>query len=186
MTKHIIHVVGPDGAGKSTILRSLQDVYPATYIHEPYHPHIIDQINATTSIFDKINLFAQDRHLLYKSLKFDSTIISDRSFICSLVYQSLELESQHWPSFMAIKHIYQAQYNLILPTMVIYIHAKPNVIYNRLQGRDKSHHLTIDKIVHIQARYNYIFELFHINVLPIDTSNTSLDNNVSKIISHLQ
>ena len=70
--------------------------------------------------------------------------------------------------------------------MVIYVHASPNVIYNRLQARDKLHHLTIDEIIHIQARYNYIFDMFHINVLPIDTSNTSLDNNVSKIISYLQ
>ena len=186
MSRNIVHLVGSDGAGKSTILKSLQDNYPATYIHEPYHPEIIQKIHESTSIFEKIDLFAQDRHMLYKSLKYDSTIISDRSFICSMVYQSLELESQHWPPFMAIKHIYQAQYDLIPPTLVIYIHANPITIYHRLQSRERTHHLTIEQIVHIQARYNYIFDMFHIKVLPIDTSHTSLDNNVSKIISHLQ
>lgn len=186
MLPHIVALVGCDGSGKSTITSKLKKIYPATYIHEPYHPHIIKQINSSFSIFDKINLFAQDRYLLYSSLNFDSTIISDRSFLCSMVYQSLELETLNWDTFQSIKYIYDAQIGLIPPTLVIYIHANPDIIHHRLQTRDKSHHLSIEQIIKIQERYNYIFKLLHINVLSIDTGSTSIENNISKIISHLQ
>lgn len=183
--RELCHIVGCDGCGKSTIIKHLKNSYPATYIHEPYHQNIIDQINESSNTMDKINLFALDRHLLYKSLNYNSTIISDRSFICSMVYQSLELESQGWPSFQSIKHIYQAQLSVIPPTIIFYIYANPLITYNRLQSRDSSHHLTTHQIVQIQSRYSYIFDLFNLKPITIDTSSTTIENNVSKIISNL-
>lgn len=185
----LITLVGCDGSGKSTILSNLQSIYDVTYIKEPYAQQYIDQISTTDDIFKKISLFAWDRYELYKDIEFplSKTIISDRSFICSLVYQSLELEEKYqWPPFSAIKQVYDQQLSIIPPNLVIYIHAEPSVIHRRLSARGEDHYLTLEQINAIQTRYQLIFQLFNLNVLPIDTSMTPIDINVSKILSYIQ
>ena len=185
----LCHLVGCDGSGKSTILNALQSTYDANYIKEPFNQHYIDQIHATDDIFKKIEYFAYDRYELYKDIEFplSKTIVSDRSFICSLVYQSLEIEAKHlWPPFSAIKQVYDQQLAIVPPSLVIYIHAEPSVIHRRLSARGEDHYLTLDQINAIQTRYQLIFQLFNLNVLPIDTSLTPIDINVSKILSYIQ
>lgn len=180
----ITHIVGTDASGKSTTLKNLKETFPATYIREPYHPDIISQLTTTTSIFEKIKLFALDRHRLYSTLNLNSStpIISDRSFICNLVYQSLELESQHnFTPYSSIKHILDAQLSIHNPTLVIYIHAEPQTIYNRLSHRTPDHHMTIPTINAIQARYELVLTLLNFNTLKIDTTNTSPSTTLSTI-----
>jgi len=185
----LCHLVGCDGSGKSTILNALQSTYDAIYIKEPASQHYIDLISSTNDVFKQIDYFSADRFNLYKDIKFplSKTIVSDRSFICSLVYQSLEIEAKHlWPPFSAIKQVYDQQLAIVPPNLVIYIHAEPSVIHRRLSTRGEDHYLTLDQINAIQARYQLIFQLFNLNVLPIDTSLTPIDINVSKILSYIQ
>lgn len=185
----IYHIVGLDGSGKSTIIDHLKQQYPATYIKEPSSPHYIDLINNTANIFKKIEYFAVDRFSLYKDIEFplDQPLISDRSYICSLVYQSLELESQcNYTPFEAITHIYNSQLAIIKPTLIIYVHAYPTTIHHRLSNRGPSHYLTLDQIKAIQARYQLIFQLFNLNVLSIDTTTQSISSSLTQILSHLE
>lgn len=185
----LVTLAGVDGAGKSTILNALQSTYDANYIKEPFNQHYIDLIKSTDDVFKQIDYFAMDRFNLYKDIEFplSKTIVSDRSFICSLVYQSLELEDKyHWPPFSAIKQVYDQQMAIVPPSLVIYIHAEPSVIHRRLSARGEDHYLTLDQINAIQARYQLIFQLFNLNVLPIDTSITPIGINVSKILSYIQ
>ena len=185
----LITLAGVDGAGKSTILNALQSTYDATYIKEPASQHYIDLISSTNDVFKQIDYFSADRFNLYKDIEFplSKTIISDRSFICSLVYQSLEIEAKHlWLPFSAIKQVYDQQLAIVPPNLVIYIHAEPSVIHRRLSARGEDHYLTLEQINAIQTRYQLIFQLFNLNVLPIDTSVTPIGINVSKILSYIQ
>jgi len=184
----IINICGCDGSGKSTILEHLKQQYPATYIKEPHNDAFIKQIKETNDVFKQIDLFAHDRYLLYKDIEFPLTthLISDRSFICSLVYQSIEIETKHhWPPFCAINQVYSSQLAVFLPTLVIYVYARPSIIHHRLSERSEEHYLTINQIQRIQSRYDLIFKLFNLNVLMIDTTSTPIHSNISRIISNL-
>ena len=140
---------------------------------------------ATTDIYKKVKLFAIDRYKLLKDIDFNNTVVSDRSYICSLVYQSLELERNHnYIPFESIGYIYNEQLAIIKPTLVVYLHCEPDIIYERLQNRSNDDMLSIEEIIRLQARYHLVFKLFNLNVLTINT-NHSISNTVSKVLSHV-
>lgn len=188
--KIIIHLVGCDGCGKSTIHNNLRSELPnVTYTKEPAikYKEKLDVNNA-------IEYFAKDRHNLYNELNAskNNVIISDRSYICSLVYQSLELEKEkilHFPE--SIYHIYDSQLSVNLPSMIFYIHCSdPYKIQKRLSTRkyETDDILTITQINAIQSRYLAVFKLMNYDniVIPIDTSTQPISYTISQIISHIK
>ena len=177
---YICHIVGCDGCGKSTILAQLHDNYPATYIKEPMDRSIITEPN----IFKKVRLFANDRKLIYDQLKgVTGPIISDRSFICSVVYQSLEFNES--PPISSIHYVYKCNQDIPMPTQVVYLTTNPDVIVKRISNRSDEDVPSVTWIKSIQERYQLVFKLLDIEPLVIDTSHSNISDNVSRIISIL-
>ena len=179
----IVCLCGADASGKSTIIHHLKEQYPATYIREPSNPFIIDEIKICDNIYKKIRLFAQDRKLIYNELNTTtSTIISDRSFLCSMAYQSLEFPNEI--PITALHYIYKCNQDVPHPNVVIYTTATPDVINRRLKARGEPTLST--KYIHdVQSRYQLVFKLLDINPIIIDTTYSSINDNVSKVLSIL-
>lgn len=186
---HIIHLVGCDGCGKSTIHNNLREELPnITYIKEP-----VIKSKEKLTVNDAIEYFAKDRHKLYRGVDVrDNIIISDRSYICSLVYQSLELERERRLSFPeSVYYVYDSQLSIHKPNMIFYIYCSdPYKIQKRLYTRkhEKDSILTISQINDIQSRYLVIFKLMGYDgiVIPIDTTNQPISYSVSQIISNIK
>lgn len=181
---HVIALTGCDGSGKSTIVSRLSEQYPVKYVKEPSNPSIIEQIKSSDNIFKIIRLFVKDREQLYEQLNREqhSIIISDRSFICSMVYQSLQFDSLPIES---LNYIYKCNQMMPIPDQVIYVYAQPSCIVERLNHRKDNDTLTQQQVKAIQDRYQLVFQLLNIKPITIDTTHTTISDNVSKILSAL-
>jgi thymidylate kinase len=170
---------GCDGSGKSTIIEALKSHYPATYIKEPSLDATINILKETTNPHTKVDLFTNDRKQIYKT-KFEGTVISDRSFICNMVYQSLELP---YTPIKSLYYIFRLQRTIPLPNQVFYVTANPTIIEKRLTSRNEP--LTLDQIKAIQQRYLTTLQLLDIEPIIIDTSYLTIDQCVMKCVSYL-
>jgi len=179
-SKYIVFC-GVDGAGKTSIINRLRNQLNATYIKEP-----TKEIEAAP-VFKKISLFAQDREEQFRDIKFPLTrhLISDRSYICSLVYQSIEIEKEYgWSTYQSINYVLEQQPETPRPDIVIFIHASTSVIIKRLMSRNEER-LTFDQINEIQNRYSLVFKLYNFNTLSIDTTRHSINSSVNNILNHI-
>jgi thymidylate kinase len=178
----LIHFVGCDGSGKTTIINLLKDCLQAKYIREPSPETKLKLLNVENT-FDEIKLFAEDREKLYNTIKVydDQLTISDRSYICSLTYQSLKLESEFGCCpFDAISEVFNAQpSNIIKPELVIFLYSTPFTLFQRCNARQE--YMTIKYAESIIERYKLIFKLFNLNVIYFDTGLYPLQVTVDKI-----
>lgn len=182
----ICHICGCDGTGKSTIISHLKSQFPATYIKEPHNPTLINLIKSSDDPHEKTILFLKDRQLLYNELLNtpQQMIISDRSFICNIVYQSLEMTDEL--PITSIYHIYNLNKTIPFPTHVIYLTTSPYLIANRINKRPNETSPTYHTIRQIQNRYKLVFKLLNITPLIIDTTHQSTQiQNLNTIIDYL-
>ena len=179
----LVHICGVDGAGKSTIINQLKTIYPSsTFIKEPHNPTLIELINSSTDPVERAILFNKDRQLLYNELSSNppQLLISDRSFICNIVYQSLELTDQL--PIDSIHYLYNLNRNIPQPTHVIYLTTSPYIIANRINSRPNETSPTYHTIRQIQNRYELVFTLLNITPLIIDTTTTT---NINTLITYI-
>ena len=180
----IVHITGCDGTGKSTTINNLKKQLPnAIFIKEPHNQTLINLINTSTDPYERAILFNKDRSLLYNELNLtnpDQLIISDRSFICNIVYQSLEMTDQ--PLIESIHYLYNLNRNIPQPTHVIYLTTSPYIIANRINSRPNETSPTYHTIRQILNRYKLVFTLLNITPLIIDTSTTT---NINQIITYI-
>lgn len=183
----LVHICGVDGAGKSTIINQLKTIYPSsTFIKEPHNQTLIKLIKSSTDPQERAILFNKDRQLLYNEVNLTNTdqlIISDRSFLCNIVYQSLEMTDQL--PIDSIHYIYNLNRYIPHPTLTIYITATPYIIANRINSRPNEKSPTYHTIKQIQNRYELVFTLLNITPLIIDTSNTPISSNLKTIINSI-
>lgn len=181
-----IHIVGTDGVGKSTIVEKLKTSYPnATYIREP-SIEMKEKILSCDDPIEKVKLFVQDRKNIYRSIQKDQLIISDRSFICSMVYQSLELDAIMLP-IDSIPLIFNAniQSGIPMPHKIIYLYCESYELHRRLSKRHNEETPTIDHLKKLQDRYKLVFALLNISPLVINTTSYSSNQCISMILPHL-
>lgn len=179
-------LAGCDGVGKSTLFKFLQNEIDAKFIIEPTIG-TKEKLKSCHDPIKRVSIFADDRRQIMNEIFTcpQSTIISDRSYICSLVYQSLEIESElHWTPYESIKFIMDNNPNVYIPNLVIYITCYPSIAVERCNNRHET--LTITDAKRIMDRYDFVFQLMNLNVVKIDTSNTTIEDNISKIMSYIQ
>jgi len=180
----LVQLVGPDASGKSSIWRQLIKDHLETsnnnskvvFIREPNDLELINMIKESVDVFEKIKLYALDRQQLYKKFENDppEIIVSDRSYICSLVYQSLQVELEcDVPLYTAIEIVMNNQHQIRVPDLVIYTYAQPSTLYDRCVNRGEF--MTPQYAQQLMRRYELVFELFKLNVIKINTDEFDMD-----------
>lgn len=139
-----IVIEGGEATGKGTLIRLLKETVPnAVFVSEPgitdkaqsvrkeimEHPEYSDEkrielfIEARTSLFDEV---------VIPSLKEGKTVISDRSWISSVVYQSSDkIDSD----YITAKN--KEMGTLLKPDGVIFLDLAPSIALKRIVGDDR-------------------------------------------------
>lgn len=194
--KTFIVFEGLDGAGKSTLLQEFKQIAPS-YLQMYSVP---DEVAETRKLVDKTknplaalhffglcNLLRS--HEISEKIQNGQKIVMDRYFFTTLAYQYLMAGDDILKYFEIVLNSKQ---KIIMPDLVIFVTARPEIIYQRITLRDKQLGITnkiewygdeISKTKSIQLQNAYIkfFELANVNYVLFDTSDIPLDNMGKKL-----
>jgi dTMP kinase len=123
-------IVGCDGQGKTTVINRIQDSgYNGVFTREPYQTLKVKKNILGVDQVETTYIFALDRHqhmrdVIIPAKKEGRDIISDRCYLCSVVYQSESGIDARW--IMAIQPT-----NLVFPDAVIWMQGDPAIAAQR-------------------------------------------------------
>lgn len=172
-----IVIEGIDGVGKTTVTQlvvsKLRDNgIEAEYVWEPYTDEIRSLLNRSPNInpIAEAFLFSADRAYLHsevlsKLLMENRAVVSDRSFIASLVYQVARGAPEEL--------VYSLNAFAIRPSLVILLDAPPEVALRRLGEKKKKQLLHLEKSDYlgiIRQRYFEVLEKLNVPFKVIDAS----------------
>jgi len=167
-------LAGTDGQGKTSVINKIQDSgFNAVYTREPYQRWVKD--SRKEPILNSYD-FATDRYLHMKDViipakKAGKDIISDRSYVCSLVYQSYDGVDLQWLMNMQPP-------NLVFPDAVIWLQGDANVAAQR-SGEDAV------RLAGIQRGYSQVlnsYELPAVAWYPVSVDGKSIDEVAEEVI----
>lgn len=164
-------VVGIDGAGKTTVINRIMDSgHEAVFTREPYNyekmksavkhmpdPHVVGYSMA-------VDRYLHMRDVIIPAIKQGKNIISDRCYVCNLVYQSYDGVDLQW--IMGIQPP-----NLVFPDAVIWMQSDPTIAAQR-SGEDAG------RLAGLQRGYSEVlnsYELPAIAWYPINVDGKSED-----------
>lgn len=194
--KPFIVFEGLDGAGKSTLLNSFKQIAP-DYLSMYSVPDELSQIRklvdqtqnplAALHFFGLCNILRS--HEISEKIASGQKIVMDRYFFTTLAYQYLMAGDDILKYFEILLN---AKQKLFMPDLVIFVTARPEVIYQRIHQRDKDLGITnktewygdeISKTKSMQLQNAYIkfFELANVNYVLFDTSDIALEDMEKKL-----
>jgi dTMP kinase len=166
-----IAIEGVDGAGTTTHSRLLQERlsqlgYCVHIIEEPSKGpvgavirHALSQgpfrQDLMTLLFAADRLYQWYNHV--EKIEKDCVLVADRSFISSLVYQSLDL----FPGSVDVDWIYTVNKHIPKPDLVIYLDVEPEVAFARLVKRGKLRDIPeeLANLRALAARYRTVLKM---------------------------
>lgn len=171
---------GPDKVGKTTVMnayleriktKGLTDVVS---LCEP-SPEAKQKLLALKppSSQEEVALFLEDRRTIMKTvvgpaLRDKSTVISDRSFISTFVYQGKVLTD-------ILSLLELMRYWVIRPNLIIYLDSPTDIIVER-QGKDHFDDKNASEVSTIRERYSVLKSIFScIPSVTLDTSTIPLE-----------
>ncbi len=175
--KYIV-VEGPIGVGKTSLARVLANEFQARTVLEqveenPFLPKFYKsrEIYAfQNQTFFLLNRYHQQLELSQLEL-FNHNTIADYLFAKDNIFAALTLSSEELK-------LYQQIYALLTtrvrkPNLVVYLQARPEVLYKRIKKRDKSYErgLTFEYLTEVAQAYNRFF--FNYDETPLLVVNTS-------------
>lgn len=175
--KYIV-VEGPIGVGKSSLAKILANEFQARTIFErvednPFLPKFYKsrEIYAfQNQTFFLLNRYQQQMELAQQDL-FNQSTVSDYLFAKDQIFASLTLSAEEL-------NLYQQIYALLntrvpKPELVVYLQARPEVLYKRVKKRDKKYErsVTFEYLSEVSQAYNQFF--FHYDETPLLVVNTS-------------
>ena len=175
--KYIV-VEGPIGVGKTSLAKILANEFQARTICEriednPFLPKFYQSRETyafQNQTFFLLNRYQQQMELAQHDL-FNQNTIADYLFAKDQIFATLTLSAEEL-------NLYQQIYALLntrvaKPDMVVYLQARPEVLYKRVKKRDKKYerNVTFDYLTEVAKAYNQFF--FHYDETPLLVVNTS-------------
>ena len=175
--KYIV-VEGPIGVGKTSLAKILANEFQARTIFEriednPFLPKFYQSRETyafQNQTFFLLNRYQQQMELGQHDL-FNQNAIADYLFAKDQIFATLTLSAEEL-------NLYQQIYALLntrvpKPDMVVYLQARPEVLYKRVKKRDKKYErsVTFDYLTEVAQAYNQFF--FHYDETPLLVVNTS-------------
>ena len=175
--KYIV-VEGPIGVGKTSLAKILANEFQARTIFEriednPFLPKFYQSRETyafQNQTFFLLNRYQQQMELAQHDL-FNQNAIADYLFAKDQIFATLTLSAEEL-------NLYQQIYALLntrvpKPDMVVYLQARPEVLYKRVKKRDKKYErsVTFDYLTEVAQAYNQYF--FHYDETPLLVVNTS-------------
>ena len=175
--KYIV-VEGPIGVGKTSLAKILANEFQARTICEriednPFLPKFYQSRETyafQNQTFFLLNRYQQQMELAQHDL-FNQNTIADYLFAKDQIFATLTLSAEEL-------NLYQQIYALLntrvpKPDMVVYLQARPEVLYKRVKKRDKKYErsVTFDYLTEVAQAYNQYF--FHYDETPLLVVNTS-------------
>ena len=176
--KKYIVVEGPIGVGKTSLAKILAAEFQARSLFEkvednPFLPKFYEDRETyafQNQLFFLLSRYQQQRELSQQEL-FNQNIVADYLFAKDKIFASLTLSSEEL-------NLYQQIYLLLdtrvpKPDLVVYLQARPEVLYKRIKKRDKSYekNITPEYLEDVAQAYNQFF--FHYDEGPLLVVNTS-------------
>ncbi len=174
-----IVVEGPIGVGKTSLAKSLAAEFHARSVFEkveenPFLTKFYEDRESyafQAQIFFLLSRYQQQRELIQQDL-FSRNAVSDYLFAKDRIFATLNLSSEE---LILYKQLYQLlDPQVPKPDLVVYLQARPDVLYKRVKKRDKKFdkEITPEYLIEVARAYNEFFFRYDENpLLAINTSD---------------
>ena len=173
-----IVVEGPIGVGKTSLAKSLATEFQARSVFEkveenPFLTKFYEDRESyafQAQIFFLLSRYQQQRELIQQDL-FNQNAVSDYLFAKDRIFATLNLSSEEITLY---KQLYQLlDPRVPKPDLVVYLQARPDVLYKRVKKRDKKFdkEITPEYLTEVARAYNEFF--FRYDESPLLAINTS-------------
>lgn len=176
--KRYIVVEGPIGVGKTSLAKSLAAEFQARPVFErvednPFLTKFYEDPETyafQNQIFFLLSRYRQQRDLSQQDL-FAQNTVSDYLFAKDKIFAMLTLSSEELSLYDQIYQLLDTR--VPKPDLVVYLQARPEVLYKRVKKRDKNYEkgLTLEYLKEVAQSYNRFF--FHYDETPLLVVNTS-------------
>jgi deoxyguanosine kinase len=175
--KYIV-VEGPIGVGKTSLARILASEFQARTVFEkveenPFLPKFYqarEQYAFQNQTFFLLNRYQQQRELSQQDL-FNESTVADYLFAKDKIFATLTLSAEELNLYQQIYALLNTR--VLKPDLVVYLQARPEVLYKRVKKRDKKYErsLTFEYLKEVAEAYNQFF--FYYDETPLLVVNTS-------------
>jgi deoxyguanosine kinase len=175
--KYIV-VEGPIGVGKTSLARILANEFQARTIFEriednPFLPKFYKSRETyafQNQTFFLLNRYQQQMELAQHDL-FNQNTIADYLFAKDQIFATLTLSAEELSLYQQIYALLNTR--VPKPDLVVYLQARPEVLYKRVKKRDKKYErgVTFEYLAEVAQAYNQYF--FHYDETPLLVVNTS-------------
>jgi len=163
-TPRYIAVEGPIGVGKTTLARLLaQDLQARAVLEQveenPFLKRFYEEPRTwafQTQLFFLLSRYRQQAALRQADL-FHSGVVSDYLFAKDQIFASINLQGEELALYREIYHLLDSR--LPKPNLVVYLHARPDVLIERLRKRDRDYERRIPR-AYIEALATAYREFF--------------------------
>jgi deoxyguanosine kinase len=177
-SKKYIVVEGPIGVGKTSLAKILAAEFQARTVFETVEDNPFlskfyqdrETYAFQNQLFFLLSRYHQQTKLVQQDL-FSQATVSDYLFAKDKIFASLTLSAEELALYYQIYQLLDPR--LPRPDLVVYLQARPEVLYKRLKKRDKSYErgVTPEYLTEVAQAYNQFF--FHYDESPLLVVNTS-------------
>ncbi len=177
LAKYIV-VEGPIGVGKTSLARLLANEFQARVVFEQVddNPFLAKFYRSRevyafqNQTFFLLSRYHQQLELAQQDL-FNQNTVADYLFAKDNIFAALTLSAEELKLYQRIFALLTAR--VPKPDLVVYLQARPEVLYKRVKKRDKSYErgLTFEYLEEVAQAYNRFF--FNYNETPLLVVKTS-------------